>query len=1049
VSRVHGGIIGASQDVFEHGPFVGLPRGYFKVAHIDPPWQFHAWSHRGDGKGACQHYQCQTLDDTMALPVSELVAPDAAIFLWVVQPMLPEAMRVLDAWGFTYRTVAFVWNKMPKNWSEDQARIQPRMGLGYHTRSGSEQCWLATRGKGYRRQDDAKNIEQVVVAPIREHSRKPDEVAHRIDRLTGDVPRIELFAREQRPGWVCWGDQVGLFTPVTATAGLAAEPVEVIKAERIVIDAEARSLVDLPQCGPDRYAADPSTQVLCVGYKINDQPAQIWLPGEPVPAAILAAGANPDCLSKAHNAAFEIAITKNILVPQHGWPELPLERWRCTQAASLALALPAKLKKVAIALSLPQQKGDDRIVGLMSKPRGFDIDGNPIWEDRPEKHKELQAYCLQDVETEWFLDKTIGSLSAAEQLLWCIDQTINGRGFYCDGHLIEKSIAIVPAAEQEIRDKIRHITKGVITTARQVERIKQFAAARGVVLENLEKDTVAAALRQPDIDPVVRQLLEARREGAPAGASKMHALHRWRARDGRVRGAFRFHGAAPGRWSSRGVQVQNFKKEVEGTAEKVAAVMAGDLAAMRTLGAPLELIGDVVRAAICAAPGNRLLVGDFSGIESVVLAWLAGDKNKIEQWAKYFRTGVPGDDPYYILGIALGFSPETARQYGKIADLAFGYGGSIPAYRNFAPADDNTSDEQILQYRNVWRQRHPRIKDFWYRLNDAAVEAVQHAGRTVPYGRFTLQCEQIAGGNFLFITLPSGRRISYPFARIIEKERVNGYGEKIKFLAVTHMDNAENVGGWAEVRGGEGMWPGQWAENVTQGVARDVLAAAMQRLEAAGYPVVLHVHDEIVVELPVGEGNLDEFRHLIERLPEWAAGMPIGSKVRNGPRFVETESLPVQHIAGSVDAPQWAPASKTKAQPGHPCRAAGRTGGARRPVAGYAAGKRGTARQRRSSRAAGGVGDRAREHPPAQRERGAAAVDNESDPGRLPPRAAPRPILQCPPRGRRHHAVGYSEYRRTLPRSRRPVVRAADGAMLLQRASGAGATRPSSVAVQC
>jgi len=189
---------------FECGPFVGLPRGYFRIAHIDPPWTFHAWSHRGEGKGACQHYRCQSLEDIIALPIDQLMAPDAAIFLWVVQPMYPEAMRVLDAWGFTYRTAAFVWIKMPQRWSEDQLplRIRPRMGLGYHTRSGSEHCWLATRGKGYKRQSMA--IEQVMFAP--------DEVARRINRLVGDVPRIELFAREQRPNWVCWGDQVGKFS---------------------------------------------------------------------------------------------------------------------------------------------------------------------------------------------------------------------------------------------------------------------------------------------------------------------------------------------------------------------------------------------------------------------------------------------------------------------------------------------------------------------------------------------------------------------------------------------------------------------------------------------------------------------------------------------------------------------------------------------------------------------------------------------------------------------------------------------------------------------
>jgi N6-adenosine-specific RNA methylase IME4 len=195
---------------FEGGPFAGLPRGHYRVALVDPPWTFHAWSHRGEGKGACQHYRCQSLEEIIALPVDQLMAQDAALFLWVVQPMLPEALRVLAAWGFEYRTVAFVWLKMPRGWRKDETplRIRPRMGLGYHTRSGSEQCWLALRGNGYKRQ--AMGVEQVLFAPIREHSRKPNEVVKRIDQLVGDVPRIELFAREQSPGWSAWGDQVQL-----------------------------------------------------------------------------------------------------------------------------------------------------------------------------------------------------------------------------------------------------------------------------------------------------------------------------------------------------------------------------------------------------------------------------------------------------------------------------------------------------------------------------------------------------------------------------------------------------------------------------------------------------------------------------------------------------------------------------------------------------------------------------------------------------------------------------------------------------------------------
>jgi N6-adenosine-specific RNA methylase IME4 len=196
---------------FESGPFAGLPRGHYRVAYADPPWRFHAWSHRGEKKGACQHYQTRELDEICALPVGELMAPDAALFLWVTQPMVPEALRVLCAWNFEYRTVAFVWIKMPPTWSEGlfPLRIRPRLGLGYHTRSGSEQCWLAIRGKGYKRQ--SQGVEQVLHAPIREHSRKPDAFRTRINELVGNIPKIELFARARVPNWHSWGLETDKF----------------------------------------------------------------------------------------------------------------------------------------------------------------------------------------------------------------------------------------------------------------------------------------------------------------------------------------------------------------------------------------------------------------------------------------------------------------------------------------------------------------------------------------------------------------------------------------------------------------------------------------------------------------------------------------------------------------------------------------------------------------------------------------------------------------------------------------------------------------------
>jgi N6-adenosine-specific RNA methylase IME4 len=183
--------------VFRTGPFIGLPVGHYCAALIDPPWSFRTWSARGKGKSADRHYACQSLDDIISLPIDALMATDAVLFLWVIQSHFPQALRALEAWGFTYKTVAFVW-------------VKPRLGMGFHTRAQSEQCWLATRGKGYQRQ--SKSVRQVVFAAVREHSRKPDAVAHRIDQLVGNIPRIELFGRsEQRPGWTVWGDEVGKF----------------------------------------------------------------------------------------------------------------------------------------------------------------------------------------------------------------------------------------------------------------------------------------------------------------------------------------------------------------------------------------------------------------------------------------------------------------------------------------------------------------------------------------------------------------------------------------------------------------------------------------------------------------------------------------------------------------------------------------------------------------------------------------------------------------------------------------------------------------------
>jgi DNA polymerase len=663
--------------------------------------------------------------------------------------------------------------------------------------------------------------------------------------------------------------------------------------KRLVLDVETRSTVDLKKVGAARYAMHPSTDIWCAAYAIDDGPVQLWVRGDPLPADLLAAIADPECTIVAHNAAFERAIWRHVLSPS--WPELPpAERWSDTMSRALALALPPRLDKLANALSLTHRKADDGVMHLTAKPRrprgDEDPAGGPYWFDDPEHLAQLYEYCKADVECEREADRWLPELIPAEQALWCLDHRINDRGDYIDGVLTGNALAIATAADHAVQAELRQITNGEIESTNCVAKTLAWLALHGCEVVDLQKETLRRALTRKGLDPAVRRVIELRQEAAHASAGKFQALHNWRGIDGRVRGAFRFHGAATGRWSGSGPQFQNFRRETENTAAKLEAVMSSDIEVVRALGPPIEIVGDVARCAICAPPGSRLLVGDFSGIESCVAAWLAGETALVAMWVKFFHTRDPNDDPYRLLGLALGFPEAIARDRGKVAMLAFQYQGGVGAYRNFAPEDDTATEEQIQGFKAAWRARYPRITQFWWSIDRAAVAAVQRAPQPIDYGRLTLQCEQLGEARFLFITLPSGRRLTYPFAKLMTN--------RFDRWAVEFMDNSAVNGGWVPCNHGAGCYGGLWTENIVSGIARDLLAAAMQRLEAAGYPVVLHVHDEIVCELPGGEGSLEEFKYLIERLPDWAAGMPVAAKVRNGPRFAEV-AVPVVHVPGS------------------------------------------------------------------------------------------------------------------------------------------------------
>jgi DNA polymerase len=644
-------------------------------------------------------------------------------------------------------------------------------------------------------------------------------------------------------------------------------------------DYETRSVLQLPKVGIYRYVTHPTTEIYCAAYAVDDGPVQLWLPGDPVPEAFIEAAQNPDCLVAAHNDAFETAIETHILSPRYGWSQIPLERHRCMMAMAMALALPGKLELLAQALDLLHQKDrvGQRLMLMMSKPRkprqDEDPNAGPYWFDDEKRVQRLYEYNKQDVEVERESYQRLRSLSVNEQRIWLLDQKINARGFYVDRALAEAARVIAQTATPELNAELAQITNQTVTNINQVARLKGWLATQGHPSESLDKNAIANLFENEELPAAVRRVLELRQGGAQAAARKVDALLNRVDRDGRVRFSLTYHNASTGRWAGKGVQPQNLKRPaLEDVDAAIDAVSTGDYAHVRGLYArPLAVIGDLARSMICAAPGHVLIGADFSSIESRILAYIAGEKWKLDAYRRFDATQDPRDEPYVVTAAKIfGKSPAEItpeeRRVGKTCDLAFGYQGGVRAFRNFEP--ERFSDEEVEAFKKSWRDAHPNIKRFWHTIDVAAWRAVRDRGVVVRFGPIGFKCE----GAYLWLKLPSTRKLAYPFPVVKDVDP--------EHQVVVFKD--ASAGQWRDSRDAYG---GMWTENVVSAIARDLLAAALIRLEAAGYPVVLHVHDEIVCEVPEGFGTTQEFTKLMTASPAWALGLPIAAKAWVGPRF--------------------------------------------------------------------------------------------------------------------------------------------------------------------
>jgi DNA polymerase len=539
-------------------------------------------------------------------------------------------------------------------------------------------------------------------------------------------------------------------------------------------DYETRSTLELKNVGPWKYASGDNTDVWCCAYAVDLEPVKLWRPGDPVPPEFMQAAADPSWLLCAHNAAFEIAIEHFIMQPRYGWHKIPLQRQRCTMAAALVLALPSRLELLADALDLVHQKDEagQRLMLQMSKPRRPRKGEDPkaiYWFDDEDRIERLGIYCREDVESEREAYQQLRPLPPEEQQLWLFDLCINARGFHIDRELAAAACAVAQVATPELNAELAELTGGTVTSINQVGRLKVWLTQQGCTVDTLDKAAIQDLIAADNIAPAIRRALELRQSGAQAAAKKINALLARSDSDGRIRGALRYHGASTGRWAGNGVQPQNLKRpQIEDIDAAVAAVATGDYAHVRSLySKPLAVIGDISRSMICAAPGRELIGADFSSIESRVLAWVSDEEWKLDAYRRFDATRDSRDEPYCITackilrvpdGTLNAESPE--RKIGKTCDLAFGYQGGLGAWRKFEP--NRFSDAEVKQFKQEWRATHSQIRRFWYAIDHAALQAVREREHVIQCGRLLLKCS----GMFLFIKLPSGRKLAYPFPRI-------------------------------------------------------------------------------------------------------------------------------------------------------------------------------------------------------------------------------------------------------------------------------------------
>ena len=626
------------------------------------------------------------------------------------------------------------------------------------------------------------------------------------------------------------------------------------------IDIETYSSVNLARSGVYRYAASPDFEILLFGYSVDGAPVQVvdLTAGETLPADVRSALTDPTVTKWAFNAQFErICLSRYLGYPTGQY--LDPSAWHCTMVWAATLGLPLSLEGVGAVLGLEKQKLKEgkeliRYFCTQSKAR----DGSPIRHyptDAPERWELFKAYNLRDVETEMAIQRKLSKfpVTESEWRNYTLDQQINDRGIMLDRTLVTQAIRCDEQFKETHMEQARDVT-GLENPGSPVQ-LKAWLAEKGVDADSLSKAAVAELLEKADGE--VELALSLRQELAKSSVKKYAAMEAVVGSDDRARGLIQFYGASrTGRYAGRLIQAQNLPQNHLPDLDAVRALIrSGNFDAVEMLYDSVPMVlSELIRTAFIPKDGCRFFVADFSAIEARVIAWIAGEHWRQEVFAS-------GGDIYCASASQMFHVPVEKhgvnghlRQKGKIAELALGYGGSVGALKAMGALGYGLQEEELKPLVDAWRLSNPHITKLWWDVDKAVCTCVRERTATETHGiRFQYQ------SGMLFITLPSGRRLAY----VKPKMGLNRFGNE----SVTY----EGVGMQKKWLRLESYGP-KFVENIVQATSRDILAEAMMRLDAHGYKIVMHVHDEVVIEAPA-DASLAEISAKMSLSPAWAKGL--------------------------------------------------------------------------------------------------------------------------------------------------------------------------------